>query len=83
VSAPAAAPTRPLFRLAELAVEPSTRRLTALAGASLTPAAAGLGSKGMDEDEPDDERRARLDDALRSAYDDLDGEVVVSLDDLD
>lgn len=41
----------------------------------------------MDEDLElgltDEERQARASDALRAAYDELDGDVVLSLDDLD
>ena len=55
-------------------------------GALLTSARRRLGSKAMDEDLElgltHEEQRERASDALRAAYDDLDGEVL-SLDDLD
>jgi hypothetical protein len=66
----------------------SSRRAAPVAtrSAPLTSLTARLGSKGMDEDElleleaSREERAARFGDALRSVYEELDGEVL-SLDD--
>lgn len=63
-----------------------TRQAFGTPGALLTSARQRLGSMGMDEDLElgltHDERRERASDALRAAYDELDGDVL-SLDDLD